>query len=173
MKSKWMRRTMGVGLLGSCVMLLQACFQGTTTVVLLLVVIAAGLGSTSAKGGKLKEPLDVSVDATYGGLDGTFSIDVGDYGTLQGTADIKGQKKAQMKLKDDDQTASLVEAMILDRSGVQIDVTKSKTVFKGSQTTGGVKKKYKLVIKWKADVVTGPNAGKRAKGVIKTKGSFE
>ncbi len=127
----------------------------------------------SKKKAKLKENLGVDLDVTIGGLDGTFDIGVGEYGTLTGTVNIKGQKGARAKAKSDEQVAALVEALILDRTGVTIQVTKSKTTFKGSQTTGGVKKKFKCQIVWKGQVTAGAEVGKRVRGKIKTKGSYE
>ena len=66
----------------------------------------------------------------------------------------------------------VVKAAVLDRLGVQIEVTSASVKFAGSQTTGGVKKKYKLKIAFEGTVTEGPDSGSRVKGTIKTKGSF-
>ena len=80
--------------------------------------------------------------------------------------------EVELKLKDDPQAASLVKAMVLDMTGSDIDVTTTKTGFKGSQTTGGVKKKFKLRIAYKGTVATS-DGPKKVRGRLKTKGVFE
>jgi len=132
-----------------------------------------GVGGAVGKAQKIKESVPVQFTGSIGGLNGTFDVSVGSYGTLTGTATIKGQKKAKLKLKDDQQAASLVKAMVLDVAGAEIDITKTKTVFKGSQTTGGVMKKYKCRIAWKGTILTGAGAGQPVRGRLKAKGSFE
>jgi hypothetical protein len=139
--------------------------------------VGGGLTTTSvsaapAKTPRIKESIPVQVTASIGGLAGTFDVTVGGYGSLTGVADIKGQKKAVLKVQDDAQMAALIEAMVLDVAGVQVEVTTSKTKFKGKQTTGGVKKKYKCRIAWKGTVVGGPAAGMAVSGRLKTKGTL-
>lgn len=168
------RKLAALGALGAVMIAVQACFPVLFLIVVLVNVSIVGLAplSPDAKP-RVKTEIPVTIDGSIGGLDGTFDIDVGTYGTITGTAQIKGQKSARLKAKDDAQANAIVEAIVLEQTGVEIDVTKSKTVFKGSQTTGGVEKRYKLSIKWKGEVATGPETGKRVKGKIKTKGSFE
>jgi len=122
---------------------------------------------------KLKNKADVAFTGTIGGLSGTFDVDVGGYGTLTGTAEIKGQKKAKIKVDGDEQVFSLIEAAIMDRLGVEIDVTAARVKFNGSQTTGGVKKKYNAKINFDGTVLFGPDTGARVKGTVKMKGKFK
>lgn len=129
--------------------------------------------TAAAKAPKVRESIPVHLSGSIGGLSGGFQVTVGPYGTLTGTADIKGRKRAALKVKDDAQIAALIQAVVLDVTGAQVDVTKSKTAFKGSQTTGGVRKKYKCKVAWKGTVVDGPAAGTAVSGKLKTKGAFE
>jgi hypothetical protein len=135
--------------------------------------IAAGVTRAFARTPKVEESIAVQFTGSIGGLSGTFEVTVGSYGTLTGTTTIKGRKKAVLTATDDPQVAALVEAMVLDVTGAQVDVTESKTVFSGRQTTGGVKKIYKGRVAWKGAVVAGPDAGTPVKGRLRTKGSFE
>ena len=123
---------------------------------------------------KLKNKADVVFTGTIGGLSGTFNVNIGNYGTLMGTAEIKGAKKAKLKVEQGDENLfQLVEAAVLDRLGIEIDVTEATAKFKGSQTTGGVKKKYNVKIKFKGTVLSGEDAGAAVKGTAKMKGSFK
>jgi hypothetical protein len=133
----------------------------------------ANVQTAAAKTPTVRQSIPVDLTASIGGLAGTFDVSVGGYGTLSGTADIKGKKKAALKVQDDEQMAALIEAMVLDVTGAEVDVLASKTVFKGKQTTGGVKKKYKCRVAWKGTVVTGNAAGTPVRGRLKTKGTIE
>lgn len=166
---------LGLAFVGIVSIAATGCFPGFSVIGTNLEFFARGLGiiRDPAKAPTVRESIPVTLECTYGGLDGTFEVGVGSYGSVSGTAQIKGQKAAQLKLKSDAQTKSLVEAMVLDVTGVEVDVTKSKTVFKGSQTTGGVEKRYKCQISWKGTIVGGDDDGKTVGGKIKTSGSFE
>lgn len=120
----------------------------------------------------VKESIPVQITGSIGGLSGSFDVTVGSYGTLTGVAVIKGQKKAALRVEDDSQIAALVESMVLDVTGAEVDVTESKASFKGSQTTGGVKKKYKCKVAWKGTVTSGVSAGTLVSGRLKTKGTI-
>ena len=175
MPKRLFKRLAALGTVGVAALIVQACFPAIILPVVLLAVVIVGVSQSSGVGKKpgVKTEIPISVSGEIGGLDGTFDLTLGDYGTISGTADIKGQKAARLKAKNDEQTAAVVEAIVLDQTGVGIDVTKSKTVFKGSQTTGGVEKRYKIAIKWKGQILDGPDAGKSVRGAFKTKGSFE
>lgn len=123
---------------------------------------------------KLKSKEDVEVTGSYGGLSGTYDIDVADYGNLEGVADIKGSFKAKIKTKDFDEAAAVViEAAVLDRLDVEIDVTDTNIKYKGRQTRGGVKKIYNAKVKFEGTVASGENAGARVKGKLSFRGRFE
>jgi hypothetical protein len=122
---------------------------------------------------RFEDKSDVAFSGSIGGLTGTYSVDVGNYGTLEGTADIKGQKKAKVRADGDAELHSLIEAAVLDRLGVDIDVHLATVKYDGKQTTGGVKKKYNLRIKFEGTVLSGDLAGNTLKGKLKAKGKFE
>lgn len=130
------------------------------------------VGATARKAEKLEATPDVNLSGHIGGLTGTYDIQVGTWGWLTGTATIKGQKKAKVREEGGANEKALIEAAIDDQLGVEIDVTKSKFKYNGSQTTGGVQKKFNLKVKFEGTVKTGENAGKRVKGKIKTKGKY-
>jgi hypothetical protein len=163
---------------------MSGCFSATLNQVGPLgLIMTIFTGNIPAKSGpqkkkkkkkrKLKNKADVAFTGTIGGLAGTFDVDVGGYGNLTGTAEIKGQKKAKLKVDGDEPVFSLVEAAILDRLGVEIDVTAARVKFAGSQTTGGVKKKYNVKINFNGTVLSGPDTGAPVKGTAKMKGSFK
>jgi hypothetical protein len=129
-------------------------------------------GATPKKKEKLEHTEDVQFSGSIGGLTGTFDVDVGSWGSLGGVAKIKGLKKAKLNQDGGDNENALIEAAVSDTLGVDIDVTDSKFKFNGSQTTGGVVKKFNVKVTFEGTVASGENVGKRVKGKFKTKGKF-
>ena len=122
---------------------------------------------------KFKNKDDVELSGSIGGLSGTYDVDVGEYGTIEGTADIKGSFRAKVKSNElDEEAASVIEAAILDRFDVEVDVTSTKIRYSGRQTTGGVKKIFNTKISYKGTVVSGEHAGRKIKGTMKVRGKF-
>ncbi len=63
--------------------------------------------------------------------------------------------------------------LIFDQTGVDVSVTAINAKFARSQTTGGVKKEFKVSIGFQGVVAAGEDAGSKVRGKVKTKGSFE
>lgn len=131
------------------------------------------VGKKNNKTIKLKDTSDVEFAGSIGGLAGTYDFDLADYGNVSGTADIKGSFKA--KIREDDNTSAhpVIEAAVLDRLGVDIDVTLAKVKYDGRQTPGGVKKIYNLVVKFEGTVQSGELTGAPVKGKMTLKGKIK
>ena len=142
------RRLLGLTLVLSLTLPLGGCIESVLkeTGPLGLILFVLGGGPSSAKAGKkikLMDKSDVEYSGQIGGLSGTYDIDLADYGTISGTADIKGQFGAKLKLKEQDESlAAVIEAAVLDRLGVDVDVTATKGV--GSKVNGTMKLKDKF-----------------------------
>lgn len=122
---------------------------------------------------KFKNSDDVEVTGSIGGLSGSYDLDIGEYGNIEGTADIKGSFRAKVKSKEfDSQAASVVEAAVLDRFGVEVEVTSTKIKYAGRQTSGGVKKIYNARVSYRGTVLTGEHAGRKIKGSMKFRGKI-
>ena len=67
----------------------------------------------------------------------------------------------------------MLEALLLDVHGVDVDVTESTVKFKGKQSPGGVKKKLNATVKFEGVIASGEGQGNRVKGKVKTKDKFE
>jgi len=178
------RRTSIAAVLATAILLGPGCVEGllrqTGPLGLIMLVFvgatpkakASSVGKTKPM--KFRDDSDVEFTGSFGGLSGTYSVDVGDYGTIEGVADIKGSFNAKIRDKElDEDVAAVVEAAVLDRFGIEIDVTKTKNKYNGKQTPGGVKKIFNGSVKFEGVVLSGENEGSRVKGKMSAKGKFE
>ena len=175
------RKLLQAGALVALMVPTAGCFEGVVAQEGVLGLFVRFVGATPVgkrRNRPYREQVDVNLTGSYGGLSGTYSVSVGDYGTVDGIARIRGQRHARQRLKDLDQEAvdnlaTLAEAVVLDRTGVTIDVTRVRANYKGSQTRGGVKKIYRGTISFWGTQVDGPNAGKKVRGRLSARGRFE
>ncbi len=174
------RRLASVALAMSLALPLGSCnftslSNGGPLGLLMFVFVGASPKAKAKKKLKFKDNAEVTYFGQVGGLDGTYDIDIGTYGNLTGVADIKGSFKAQSKIKDlDAGLASVIEAAVLDRLGVDITVTKTKGKFKGRQTGGATNRKiFSSKFVFEGTVASGDDTGAKVKGKVTLKGKFE
>jgi hypothetical protein len=113
--------------------------------------------------------LNVLTDLDIGGLSGTYTIGLGDYGTFSGTATIKGGRKVKLTSKDEEAVMQVFEQMYADAFGLTVDIQKEKGVVKAEQTPGGVEIIFKTKYTVKGVVTAGPDAGRKISGKITAK----
>lgn len=179
-------RVLGLVLVGAMSLATTGCVSSLVNQIgpfgLFLLIFGTAPAETSAKPEaakrgpkrvKFKSKEDIQVTGSIGGLSGTYDLDIGDYGNIEGTADIKGQFRAKVRSNGfDPQAASVIEEAVLDRFDVEVDVTSTKVRYAGRQTTGGVKKIYNTKISYKGTVVSGEHAGRKIKGTMKFRGKI-
>jgi hypothetical protein len=122
---------------------------------------------------KFEDKNDVQVQGDMGGLSGDYDMSLGAYGSIDGTAEIKGFKKAKIREDDNPSAHAVIEAALLDRLGLDVDVQLAKVKYNGRQTTGGVKKFYNLKITFSGVLASGDGVGNEVKGKLKLKGNFK
>ncbi|MCG3135138.1 MAG: hypothetical protein HMLKMBBP_02644 [Planctomycetes bacterium] len=139
-------------------------------------MLANGFGLPNiefVKGGRVDATLNVQASVDIGGLSGTYTVDLGPHGSFSGTATIVGQKKAKHTIEDTPELIATARSLCLEAFGQDLPVDAAKMTFRGSQTTGGVKKLFNLKISASGTVPEGERAGKRFRLKFRTEGDLE
>jgi hypothetical protein len=166
-------KILGALLAGSLALPLAGCLSGLGTfegpMDYLMFFIG---GATRTSKAKVKTPFEgtmtLVMDATYGGLDGTYDVtlsrkDGPTFGDFMGTGKVKRGRFVTIKDKDSAGLIAAVDAMVEDIAKTPVTITKAKAKIKASQEPGGVALDWKGSIKFKGTVDGGPQAGAKIK----------
>lgn len=119
----------------------------------------------------LSRTTNVQVNASIGGLSGTFDVALSGLGGLAGTAKIGADRKSATFVAEDTEELKALCEEILELNLVQtVEVSSARVKVKGRQTTGGVKKFWNGKLTYRGVVVGGKYDGRPVKGKITSKG---